>query len=199
MKTFTIKGYTYPELDEQAKENVQQWYLRKEWRTTEFYEDIIIYLKENFPNSFLKVCFSLSGCQGDGLNIYGELNLFDFLKIWNASEAAKKTMEQYLYKTNHCFAFENNHRYCYSCKFIDIKNIDNYVDDMYMTLEDAEILYPDTCLIRDFYTDMLNYFEELDSRFEKQGYDYLYNVDGDEITNFCEINEYYFTKDGILI
>ena len=33
-----------------------------------------------FPNSNLKVEYSLNYCQGDGLNIYGELNIKDILK-----------------------------------------------------------------------------------------------------------------------
>ena len=46
---------------------------------------------------------------------------------------------------------------------------------------------------------MLDYFEKLDSQFKDEGYKYLYECDEEEVEEFCEANDYYFTKDGNLI
>ena len=57
MKTFTtvIVGYTYNELSESAKEKVKQWYLDDPIRNDILYEDIMLYLHDNFIiKSFLK-------------------------------------------------------------------------------------------------------------------------------------------------
>ena len=56
-----------------------------------------------------------------------------------------------------------------------------------------------TSLIERFFNDMLSYFEGLDKKLENDGYNYLYNVDDEEMQEFCEINDYYFTETGTLI
>lgn len=201
MKTFTTItiGYTYNELSAEAKENVKQWYLNDELRNEIFYEDITYTLKENFPRSDLKVTYSLSCRQGDGLNIYGDLNLYDFIEKWEATEKEKRRIEFYLDNANHVFTFENNNRYSYSCKFIDKKYINDYVESMIEDLQYNEISNINGETIKIFYSDMLEHFEKLDRNFEKYGYDYLYNCDDDEIEEHCADNDYYFTEEGNLI
>ena len=54
-------------------------------------------------------------------------------------------------------------------------------------------------LIEQFFNDLIDYFEKLDKKLENDGYDYLYNVDDDEIIEFCEINDYCFSKEGTFI
>ena len=199
MKEFITVGYSYNELSETAKENVKQWYLEDEIRNEFFYEDIVYTLKESFPRSDLKVTYSLSCCQGDGLNIYGNLNLYDFIEKWNATEKEKRRIEFYLNNSSHNFTFENNHRYSYSCKFIDKKYIDDYVNDMIDDLQYNGISNINSETIKQFYIDMLDHFEKLDKQFETDGYNYLYNCDDEEVEDFCMANDYYFTEDGTLI
>ena len=80
MKIFKTIGYNYSELSEDAKEKVKNWYLFDlDMHYELFYEDIKMYLSEQFPDSDLQLCYSLASCQGDGLNIYGKLNLYDFI------------------------------------------------------------------------------------------------------------------------
>ena len=86
MKEFVTIGYSYEELNEDAKAKVKQWYLEDPIRNENFYEDVKNYLKENFPRSELEVTYSLGYCQGDGLNIYGKVNLYDFLEKLNLLE-----------------------------------------------------------------------------------------------------------------
>ena len=113
MRTVTKRYnvYKYFELSEKAKEKAKQWYLDDDFRPQEFeriYTEDLWYL---FANSELKLQFSLSHCQGDGLNIYGKLNLTDvfniicdkkgygetFKKFWNyMTEQEQKTIEAYM-------------------------------------------------------------------------------------------------------
>ena len=46
---------------------------------------------------------------------------------------------------------------------------------------------------------MIDYFDELDSEYEKQGYKYLYECDDEEVRDACEANKWYFTVDGKFI
>lgn len=76
-----IKAYTFPELTGEAKEKAKEWYLNDEmlsWELTNNYESDLSCI---FPNSDLKVQWSLSYCQGDGVNIYGSVNMEDIFVL----------------------------------------------------------------------------------------------------------------------
>lgn len=200
MKEFVTVGYSYNELRESAKERVKQWYLETTDRAEQFHEDIMEYLKEQFPRSDLKVGFSFGYCQGDGLNIHGRLNMYDFLNKWNACDEVKDWMNKILDHTDHWYNFAENNRYCYSCKFIDRKYIDEDVSATVRDLEDTDLNIADsTDLIKQFYTDLVDYFEELDRKFEKDGYTYLYECEEDEIADYCAANDFYFTESGTFL
>ena len=201
MKTFTTvtTGYTYNELSESAKEEVKQWYLSDETRNNIFFEDIMLYLRDNFKLSELKVMYSLGYCQGDGLNIYGNLNLYDFLDIWKASEKEKRTIKFYVDRAFYNYTFEYNNRYCYSCKFIDKKHIEDTVEEFITELQDNQIANMKHSLIFQFFYTIIDYFKNLDAEFEKAGYNYLYNCSDEEVEDFCTANDYYFTEKGELI
>lgn len=76
-----IKAYTFPELTGEAKEKAKEWYLNDEslsWELTNNYESDLSCI---FPNSDLKAQWSLSYCQGDGVNIYGSVNMEDIFVL----------------------------------------------------------------------------------------------------------------------
>lgn len=200
MKIFTTTGYTYSELTDAAKEKVKQWYLYDlDIHNDIFHDDIKQFLYEEFPKSDLKVCYSLSSCQGDGLNIYGKLKLYDFVDKWNVSTKEKSTIIFYINNSIREYTFETNNRYCYSCKFIDRKYINDSISEFIDELQYQCLKNINIPLIEQFFNDLIDYFEKLDKKLENDGYDYLYNVDDVEITEFCEINDYYFTKEGTFI
>lgn len=199
MKEFVTVGYSYNELNNAAKEKVKKWYLDDPTRNELFYEDIIIFLKENFPRSDLKVCYSLSYCQGDGLNIYGKLDLFDFLEKWDEIDENKKIMNEYLNNSNYTFTFEKNNHYCYSCKFVDRQYIGDTIDSFCDDLIFNGIKKINSDLIRKFYSDMIDYFENLDEQYKEYGYTYLYECDDDEVAECCEALDWYFTENGEFI
>lgn len=196
IKTHTFTVYDFSELSDEAKENVKKWYLDDPCRSDFFYEDILIYLKENFPESDLDVAYSLAYCQGDGLNIYGTLNLFDFLPFWDATEKEKRTIKFYLYNTDSAFDFAKGNHYCYSCKRFDKKDIEYFASDIVYELQTQNFKNINKDIIEKFISDMLDYFYDLDRKFEKQGYEYLYNCYLDEVEDFCSCNDYLFYADG---
>ena len=201
MKTFTTVtvGYSCNELSESAKEKVKQWYLNDETRNDIFHDDIMLYLHDNFKLSELKVMYSLGYCQGDGLNIYGKLNLYDFLDMWQASEKEKRTIKFYIDNSIYYYDFKENNIYCYSCKFIDRKYIDDTVEEFIEELQYNQISNIKKPLISHFFNDMIDYFESLDAEFEDNGYNFLYNCDDEEVEYFCAANDYYFTESGDVI
>lgn len=95
-----IKAYTFPELTGEAKEKAKEWYLNDEslsWELTNNYESDLSCI---FPNSDLKVQWSLSYCQGDGVNIYGSVNMEDIFVLLLSSKlnaASSVTLKQVFY------------------------------------------------------------------------------------------------------
>lgn len=115
--------YSYSELSDEAKEKAKEDYLndycRSEALTNIYMED----LKNIFPNSDLKIQWSLNGCQGDGVNIYGNLNINDIFNLpnvtdmkWIGDELTEKeirTMKFYMSEYQEDIILPMNRRYCY--------------------------------------------------------------------------------------
>ena len=72
--------YKYEELDSKGKEKAKRKYLdeQDEYEFTDMVEADTTLV---FPNSKLKVQYSLSYCQGDGVSVYGKLAFEDIFNI----------------------------------------------------------------------------------------------------------------------
>ena len=210
MKTITktYNVYTYTELEDKAKEKVKQDYLNDPVRNDLFYEDCLYTISDLFPKSDLKVQYSLSNCQGDGFNIYGTVNILDLINIMTNKKKLPyllqnkikedidvfTIMELYDISQYGCNNIEipYNFRYCYSQA-----NYINFADDWKEQLEDFGIKYNDNLITR-FENFVKIFFSELNSMFEDNGYEFLYNVSDEEIEDWCEANEYTFLENGTL-
>ena len=197
--TFTKNGYKYNELTSKAKEKVKSDYLNDPILSDLFTEDIIQDLSFLFPNSDLKVNYSLCYCQGDGLNIHGTLKLYDFISVWEATEKEKRAISYYIDNSENEYTFNKNNHYCYSCKFIDKKYIDDDISEFIDYLKNYKIRDINEDLITRFFNDMINYFQELDEKWEKAGYKYFYEIDDESIIEWAEANDYYFDEGGAII
>lgn len=193
----TVNGFTFDQLDDSAKENARQWYVNQSDYLEWFREDYENDLCEKFPDSQLKIALSWLCCQGDGVNVHGRIYLEDFLPFWEASEKEKRTMRFYLSKGLYYYDFSGNHRYSYSCKSMDMDALDGTVDDFIYYLPDLRDI--NTELIKRFYLDMFNFFDDLDSAIYDDLYDYIYNPSDDDISDFCDANKIYFTAGGEII
>lgn len=197
--TFTKNGYRYNELADEAKAKVKSDYLSDSALTDSFTENIIEELSFLFPNSDLKVSYSLNYCQGDGLNIHGVLKLYDFIAVWEATEKEKSAIRYYIDNSENEYTFNKNNHYCYSCKFIDKKYVDGDIEEFIDYLSYYNIRGINKDLIKRFFNDMIDYFQELDEKWEQAGYKYFYEIDDESIIEWAEANDYYFDECGEII
>lgn len=205
--TKTYNVYTYTELSEEAKEKVNKWCLDNPCRNEIFSDIYTKDLKYLFPRSDLKMQYSLSYCQGDGLNIYGELDLMDIFKAvrdksycgntfkpyWDyMTEHEQKTIETYMEVCgkNIELPYNNGHYdYCVSDKtdfaeeWIDELEYQQYKNIQVDTIRKMEKLVADM-------------FVMLSRQYEEYGYKYFYEADEEEITETCEANGWEFLEDG---
>lgn len=216
MKAFTKIGYEYSELSETAKEIVKSWYLddyyRGEMLTEDFQE---AYLNYFFSENDLKVQWSLSSCQGDGVNIYGNLDLnsiVTYIKNYNPAEHgykyahdprgifAEKEIKRINWYINNLrytgseINIPSNNHYCYC-----IANKIDFAEDIIDDLEYQNFKNIDKDLINRFQDETIEIIQGLCGEMENNGYQYLYDCDDKEVEEICQANEYYFDEDGNLI
>lgn len=184
--------YEYKELCEEAREKVKKWYLEGQ-EAYIFTENCLEYLKKLFPNSELKVEYSLNYCQGDGFNIYGIIYLDEVLEKIADKFTAKelKFFEWIFNRYGSTFEIKPNLRYCYcTCSNEDFS--ENILENLeYERIRDipTRTLHKFNCLIGE-------YLDNLCGEFEKSGYDYFYEISDEELQDECEVNEWVFTVDG---
>lgn len=192
MRTITIikNIYTFNELSEKAKEKVRQDYLSDEFRAEIFSENCMYKINELFPNSDLKIQFSLCGCQGDGFNIYGEISLTDLLENLKdkfSSEELKTLEQNFMESGIDSYTMIENHYYyyCMAAWHVFTEGVERelgYHLPVFDKFDKAARLYINK-LCRDF---------------EDTGYDFFYHVSDEEIEDWADANGYEFTEDGVI-
>lgn len=214
MVTKVIQLYEFKELSDSAKEKAKQWYLNDPFRSQQLTEDFKeSYLKCFFPNSELDVEWSLSSCQGDGVNICGSLKLsdiLDYIEKWNPDEhslyaGAKnprgtltdkeiKRLRFYLeypHNSVKLMDLSHNRRYTYCCA-----NQAEFAVDMVDDLKYWNVRNIDKKLLERFENLCIGIVKNLCAEMEHFGYKYLYEVEDEEVQESCEANEWYFTSEG---
>lgn len=198
--------YQYSELSEEAKEVAKKWYLdgRDSCDFSEIYEQDLGFL---FPNSDLKLEYSLGYCQGDGLNIYGSLNPMDILMAIKNPSVAGDTFKDFRnilsnkeVRTISFYANDlrcdialprNNTHYSY-CVADQTEFADEWIDELeYECIRDIkrEVLVKFQDLVRKCFT-------TLAKKYEEYGYQFFYEVDEDEMKEASIVNEWEFYEDG---
>lgn len=203
IETVEYEIYKFSELDEKAKERAKQWYLDGQ-EPEVFTRDCQWDLEALFPNSDLKVQYSLNSCQGDGLNIYGILCINDcliLLKNHNAgdtfneydilTEKEIRTARHYLNLTQECISLPMNMHYCYS--LADRIDVNDEYEDM---LEQERIRDINYSLLEKLQNIVRGMIGTLANQYENDGYKYFYEVSDEDMEDICEANEYEFLKDG---
>ena len=192
MRTVTIikNVYTFKELSEKAKEKVRQDYLSDEFRTEIFSEDCMYKINELFPNSDLKIQFSLCGCQGDGFNIYGKISLTDLLENLKdkfSSEELKILEQNFMESGIDFYTMVENHYYYYC-----MSAYHEFTEEV-----ERELGYHSP-LFDKFDKEARLYIGKLCRDFEDTGYNFFYHVSDEEIEDWANANEYEFTEDGVI-
>lgn len=196
--------YSFEELDAEAKEKVKNWYLDDETKVdtlTEIYETD---LRIAFPNSDLKVQWSLSNCQGDGVNIFGTLcledafklpesNFYDFLDEYKGyfTEKEKRTINFYNSLCSNDITLPVNRYYTY-CKASQAEIAYNIVD----ILENENIRNINMHVVNKLEKYIIDMITDICEKMKNMGYDYLYNIEEDDLKEICDCNNWCFFKDG---
>ena len=191
--------YEYNELSDKAKEKAKN--LMYDDKISDYFyndlfeQDLDYQLKELFPNSDIKYQYSLNYCQGDGFNLYGELNLYDVLdKVKdNFTDKELKFINWVLKDIADTYKLESNYRYeyCICDRANVLENATNWMEMYcyknidYKTIEKFEYYVSE-------------YLCKLCSEFEKEGYDFLYEFNDGDIECY-EANGYMFYQDGTMI
>lgn len=188
--------YEYSELTEVAQKNarieMEQDKINSDIGSICFNDFLDYVLKEKFPKSDIKYQYSLNSCQGDGLNLYGELNLYDILdKIQDKFDLKELKYLNWLFSTiTDTYNLEENCHYNYC--ICDRQNV----------LEDIVVTMQLDCY-RDIKYEVIEKFEELTKEYlyklckdyENIGYEEIYNLNDGDIEYYIE-NGIMFYEDG---
>lgn len=200
--TIKVKVYNYDELCEKAKERVKTEYLedcRTSYKFSEICEEELSTL---FPHSNLHVEYSLSFCQGDGLNIYGILDLEDALMrvSLDLTDEELHIITKLLYKNHYTYRMRQNGRYSYSicdkhCYVEDLIPENEYDKAVMSALVKCDDKAAMSALAKFNHVVRQN-LVELCSKFERMGYDFFYEISDEDMRENCEANGWEFTADG---
>lgn len=193
--------YTYDELSDEAKEKVKSWFLdiRREDDGDVFQDSCMDTLYDLFPNSDVKIEYSLSYSQGDGFNTYGTLSVDDLLNVdlsritftdsnitpLSDKDAIKAVCEKADVTS---IALPENRRYGYSMAD-RIEVVPDY--DVELTDEETALLSE----LEKFAQDVMGF---LNKQNEDWGYEYFYEATDEEVADWANANDYEFTEDGEL-
>lgn len=190
------KVYKFEELSETAKETAKNSLREIMRETQDFTFDTEQYIESIFPDSKLEVQYSLSCCQGDGLNIYGIFSLNDCIK-WVLEKAPDHFTEKekkfllFLESRNLNIKTLQNYRYCY---YLDKEN--DFISDIVYDLEYdyfRKIRYE---TIEKFSKCFNNLFSILCKELEKDGYDYFYEYTNENAKEDSDCNDFEFYENG---
>lgn len=203
--TVSYEVFDYNELSAKAKENAKRLILNDYFRTYDF-EDMTNEDLYNLFKSDLKVQFSLSYRQGDGLNIYGNIsanNIFNCLDNSNAGKQlaefenclTEREIRTILAYQNVCSNIElpYNNRYSY-CLASNIDIVETWFDE----LQNSGYKNINVDTLKKFEKMVREIFSILCRDYEKDGYNYFYTLSDEEAEDFCEANSWEFEADGRL-
>lgn len=207
MRNITITAYDYNELTGQAKQRAYNtlYEIILDCVNDCFYEDTKNDLCDRFCNSILDLQYDFSNSQGSGLNIYGDFDLRDYLPHYQASEKIKRTIAFYIdvLRKYNCFDALNiklseNHRYTYSCKFIDIKDAEYIVEEIAEELKNNYIKNIKIDILVDFIKAAYEYIEKQEDIIFANG-EKVFDICDNDVQEYCAENDIAFDASGRII
>lgn len=194
----TLTLYTYDELSSEVKEKARENII-EQYRDNDGFDEII---KEQlamlFPDSDLKFQYSLSYCQGDGVNIYGKLSIHDLLNYLKETSGLRNNEQRLMELTSkydEYIVLPCNLHYSYCCvdKYSIIEYLDSYIkeyaeDDFQMAQQELKILEEK----------VFSAFKGICYDLEKIGYEWFYEISDDEVNEIAEAYNIEFLQNGEL-
>lgn len=168
-----LSGYKYNELSEKVQRNLKEKIVHSWKYMDDFNSELQDIICDNFPNSDLKVQWSLNCCQGDGVNLYGVLDYRDAIEFIKKMQRDKLD-EDFIRIVKFCdidFKLPENPRYacCY------ISNADVAIDmiSKYEAITDGEPPAFVQTTARRFESVLIECLEDFCKEMENYGYDYF--------------------------
>lgn len=185
--TKKINLYEYNELDEKAKERAKQNFLKVRCELdNDIFTEIAMEIVGNyFPiTDGLDVQYSLSSCQGDGVNIYGKFNLQNVEGMeWLKSEVDS-------------FELAENIRYCYSLKSqTETETVDEIITELEYA-SGSEIADWQVTEIRKMVETVFEKLEKAEREIEEYGYNFFYEVSDEEMEEDADARGVLYLDDG---
>ena len=198
-----LELYKYEELSSEAKEKAKKDYLDN-LEPVLFTDMVETDLKTVFPNSDLKVQYSLNYYQGDGLSVYGSLDFEDIFNILKGDDPvliegidpfSEKEIKILRFYANEIggFKINENPRYLFFCEW-DY----NFADDWVDTFESDGFSSVQTELIFRFEKAVKIIMCRYCKKWEDAGYDFFYEVEDDAMKEMSEGNDWEYLGDGTL-
>ena len=185
MKTKTIYLYSFDELSETAKQTaIEKWY------NSENYDFLEIDILESIETDIfkdIKLSYSLSHCQGDGISFSSNINISKFLERYDFQQFKKDAICEYFcnFETktnngNYSFCSKSDVIFDYNYYNKDCKNIESLFFDI--VLPDLQSEYISIC-----------------KNAEAYGYSLIeYRMSNGEFSELCEANDYTFLECGTM-
>ena len=191
MKTIEINLYSFSELSELAKERaIQDWYENDDYPFLS--DDIENSITEQFDTekvfSNIKLSYSLSYSQGDGLSFGCDFNFEKWLEKYTFQNFKKRALME-IFEVS---IDANNGRYSYAHKDC-ISSNKNYMTNNTLELKNLDQLF------ENILNDIQNYYLEVCKHAERYGYSEIeYRMDEAEFSECCDANYYTFLEDGTM-
>lgn len=189
MKTITkkINLYEYNELEEQAKEKAKEQFLevRREIDGNMFTETAMEIIGNYFQfTDGLKIQYSLSSCQGDGVNIYGKFDLQNVEGLeWLKTEVDS-------------FELVENRWYYYSLKSqTENQTVDEIISEFEYN-SGNDIAEWQVMEVRKMVESVFEKLREAEKEIEDYGYKFFYEVSDEEIEEDANANGILYLEDG---
>lgn len=185
--TKKINLYKYNELDEKAKKQAKQDFLKARYELdNDIFTEIAMEIIGNYFQftDGLEIQYSLSSCQGDGVNIYGKFDLQNVEGMeWLKSEVDS-------------FKLTPNYRYYYSLKSqTETKTVDKIISEFEYT-SGHEITDLQVMEIRKMVETVFEKLEKAEREIEEYGYKFFYEVSDEEMEEYADANGILYLDDG---
>jgi hypothetical protein len=185
--TKKINLYEYNELEEKAKERAKEKFLeaRCEIDNDIFLENAMEIVGNYFQFiDGLEIQYSLSSCQGDGVNIYGKFDLRNVEGFeWLKSEVDS-------------FELAENRRYYYSLKSqTEAETVDEIITE-FEYASGNEVADWQVMEIRKMVETVFEKLKKAEKEIENYGYRFFYEVSDEEMKEDSEANGVLYLDDG---
>lgn len=213
--TKTYEIYDYNELSENAKEKVKNYYLTSGIRNDLFQENIKYKLNYYFKNSSLDYQYSLDSCQGDGVNIYGKINVDDIfdtfvskeldvflrrniipqIKMHIPSKEMLAEFKDFVKENDISIIIPYNDNYTYSLAHALYFDGDIY-DGINLDNDKNNFSNDMLLCVEDIRIFLIEYIDAFNNYYKKLGYNFLYNISDEDMEECCIANEWKFLRNG---